>query len=68
VAAVLGIDAAWTERNAAPGFSALKPLEDTIDAIVAAWVGTTILENAAEPFGDEDSAIWIPKQTWTMVH
>jgi predicted RNase H-like nuclease len=56
------------DLGAAKGFSALKPLEDTIDAIVAAWVGATILENAAEPFGDADSAIWIPKETWTMVH
>jgi predicted RNase H-like nuclease len=52
-----------------PGsFSALKPAEDMIDAIVAAWVGTTILEGDAEPFGDADSAIWVPKSTWTNVH
>jgi predicted RNase H-like nuclease len=46
----------------AEGFSALKPLEDTIDAIVSAWVGSTILENVAEAFGDETSAIWIPNE------
>jgi predicted RNase H-like nuclease len=49
------------------GFSALKPAEDMIDAIVSAWIGTTILENNAEAFGDEDSAIWVPKETWAMV-
>jgi predicted RNase H-like nuclease len=55
------------DLEGAKGFSALKPLEDTIDAIVAAWVGVTILEGAAEAFGDENSAIWIPRETWTMV-
>jgi predicted RNase H-like nuclease len=49
------------------GFSALKPAEDTIDAIVSAWIGTTILENDAEPYGDEDSAIWVPRENWAMV-
>jgi predicted RNase H-like nuclease len=42
--------------------SALKPVEDTIDAIVAAWVGATIIAGAAEGFGDETSAIWVPKE------
>jgi predicted RNase H-like nuclease len=42
-------------------FAALKPAEDLIDAIVSAWVGTTILEGRAAPFGDKDSAIWIPR-------
>jgi predicted RNase H-like nuclease len=49
-------------------FSALKPVEDTIDAIVAAWIGATILEGDAEAFGDEESAIWVPRETWAMVH
>jgi predicted RNase H-like nuclease len=49
-------------------FSALKAAEDMIDAIVSAWIGTTILENAAEAFGDEDSAIWVPRETWAIVH
>ncbi|WP_158812591.1 DUF429 domain-containing protein [Methylocapsa sp. S129] len=60
------LDTVDVERPAT--FSALKPVEDMIDAIVAAWVGTTILENAAEAFGDEDSAIWVPKETWANVH
>jgi hypothetical protein len=32
-----------------------------IDAIVSAWVGTMILEGAAEAIGDQDSAVWIPR-------
>src|ERR1700744_5002567 len=46
---------------ATKGFAALKPAEDMIDAIVSAWIGTTILEGRAEAFGDMDSAIWIPR-------
>jgi predicted RNase H-like nuclease len=41
-------------------FSALKPVEDMIDAIVSAWVGIAILEGDASPIGDEVSAIWVP--------
>jgi hypothetical protein len=36
------------------------------DAIVCAWVGATIVEGVAEPFGDEYSAIWIPRITLAM--
>jgi predicted RNase H-like nuclease len=49
-------------------FSALKPVEDKIDAIVSAWVGIMIIEGAAEPFGDDDSAIWVPKEISATVH
>nr|WP_196871549.1 DUF429 domain-containing protein [Sphingobium sp. JAI105] len=38
----------------------LKSCEDVLDAIVCAWVGTTILSGKARPFGDEKAAIWIP--------
>jgi predicted RNase H-like nuclease len=68
---VAGVEAELDRQfdlEGAEGFSALKPLEDTIDAIVCAWVGSAILAGAAEPFGDEDSAIWIPQPMWTMVH
>jgi hypothetical protein len=34
-----------------------------VDAIVCAWVGIAVLEGRAEPFGDDDAAIWIPKDT-----
>ena len=49
---------------AATAFNALKPFEDALDAIVAAWVGSTILEGRAEAFGDDKSAIWIPRKDW----
>lgn len=38
-----------------------KAFEDKIDAIVCAWVGVCLLENQAEPFGDDKSAIWVPR-------
>jgi predicted RNase H-like nuclease len=39
----------------------LKAYEDTLDAIVCAWVAICALEGRAMPYGDEDSAIWVPK-------
>ncbi len=47
----LGLDASGVK---------LKAYEDALDAIVCAWVGICVLEGRAKPFGDEDSAIWIP--------
>jgi predicted RNase H-like nuclease len=46
----------------------LKAYEDTLDAIVCAWVGVCNLEGRAVPFGDDSSAIWIPQATATFVH
>jgi predicted RNase H-like nuclease len=39
----------------------LKAFEDTLDAVICAWVGACVIEGKAEPYGDGDSAIWIPK-------
>lgn len=41
-------------------FSVLKPYEDALDAIICGCVGAFALEGNAEPFGDDDSAIWVP--------
>lgn len=41
----------------------LKAFEDMLDAVVCAWVGACALETRATPFGDDDSAIWIPAST-----
>jgi predicted RNase H-like nuclease len=43
----------------------LKAYEDKLDAIICAWVAICALEGRAIPYGDEDSAIWIPKVTGT---
>jgi predicted RNase H-like nuclease len=38
----------------------IKAYEDTLDAIVCAWVAICALEGRATAFGDGDAAIWIP--------
>jgi predicted RNase H-like nuclease len=38
----------------------LKAVEDAIDALVCCWVGARWLAGAAEPYGDEAAAIWVP--------
>lgn len=47
--------------DAPPGGAAAKAYEDMIDAIVCAWVGVTALTGAADPYGDAESAIWVPR-------
>lgn len=37
-----------------------KATEDMIDAIVCTWVAISALDGRARPYGDADSAIWIP--------
>lgn len=39
----------------------LKRFEDALDALVCAWVGITFIEGKATPFGDKESAIWVPE-------
>lgn len=43
----------------------LKPYEDMLDAVISAWVGVCVLEGRAEPFGNEDCAIWVPTKPST---
>lgn len=38
----------------------LKAFEDTLDAVVCAWVGSCVMDGRARAFGDELSAIWVP--------
>ncbi len=40
----------------------LKAFEDMLDAVVCAWVAICALEARATPFGDQDSAIWVPSR------
>jgi predicted RNase H-like nuclease len=44
----------------AVSFASLQPFEDVLDAIICAWVGVRFNEGTAEPFGDDDAAIWVP--------
>jgi predicted RNase H-like nuclease len=52
--------ASFNWPTARVSMSSLKVLEDQIDALVCAWVGTLIIDSAAAPFGDGDAAIWLP--------
>lgn len=39
----------------------MKAFEDSLDAVVCAWVGACVLDGRARAYGDEDSAIWAPR-------
>jgi predicted RNase H-like nuclease len=39
----------------------MKAFEDMLDAAVCSWVGTCVLDGRARPYGDMESAIWIPE-------
>ena len=40
--------------------SGLKRYEDSVDALVCAWVAREFLEGRAECLGDDDAVIWVP--------
>ena len=40
-----------------------KRYEDSLDALVSAWVGTCYLEGNAVPYGDASAAIWCPERS-----
>ncbi len=39
---------------------ALKAYEDQLDAVICAFVAIAALQGKARPYGDEESAIWVP--------
>jgi predicted RNase H-like nuclease len=48
------------ERADVRSRSSLKGAEDTLDAIICAWIGARFSEGSAQPFGDSNAAIWLP--------
>lgn len=40
----------------------LKRFEDALDALICAWVGTQYLAGNCDAYGDDEAAIWIPRQ------
>ena len=56
-----GVEAALPPPDAAAGGVVFKAYEDMLDAVVCVCVAICILEGEAVPYGDEDSAIWIPR-------
>jgi len=57
---ISGVSEALPPPHLDAPITVLKAYEDQIDAVVCAWVATCALEGSAVPFGDADSAIWIP--------
>lgn len=55
-----GVKAALPLPSISAPVSELKSYEDMIDAVVCAWAGICALSGKAKPYGDQDSAIWIP--------
>ena len=53
--------AALPAPDATAGGVELKAYEDMLDAVVCVCVAISILEGEALPYGDEVSAIWIPR-------
>jgi len=39
----------------------LKRYEDTLDALVCAWIAAKFLDGCAAPYGDSTAAIWVPE-------
>ncbi|MEK1930296.1 MAG: DUF429 domain-containing protein [Pararhizobium sp.] len=39
----------------------MKAFEDSLDAVICAWVGACLLDGRARAYGDEESAIWVPR-------
>ncbi len=56
-----GVEAALPMPDAAAGGVELKAYEDMLDAVVCVCVAINILEGEAMPYGDDVSAIWIPR-------
>jgi predicted RNase H-like nuclease len=64
---IRGVKARFPKLERASGV-AMKAREDMLDAIVCAWVGLCALEGRATPYGDDDSATWIPKPWAEAAH
>lgn len=57
---ISGVASAFAGLDAELSSARTKATEDALDAVVYAWVGICALEGRAVPFGDDESAIWIP--------
>lgn len=60
-AEVRGVSAALPPLGLNATGAAVKAFEDTLDAMICAWIGIRALQGRAKPFGDDQSAIWVPR-------
>lgn len=58
---ISGVAVALPELAVTASGTEVKSYEDMLDAIVCAWVAICALNGRAAPFGDRQSAIWIPE-------
>jgi predicted RNase H-like nuclease len=54
------IDLPLPQPSEVKALSALKPLEDCLDALVCTWVGIEHLQGRTQGLGDTTAAIWCP--------
>lgn len=57
---IVDINLPLPTANSCPNISSLKRYEDSLDALVCAWVGCQYVDGNAIPYGDATAAIWIP--------
>jgi predicted RNase H-like nuclease len=57
---IQGINISLPPLSGPVNFTALKPFEDTLDALVCAWAGAEHLAGRTLAFGDADATIWVP--------
>jgi len=57
---ISGVEETLSKPDLKSSAGALKAYEDSLDAVICAWVGICALEGIARPLGDHESAIWIP--------
>jgi predicted RNase H-like nuclease len=55
------LDLVLPEPNDFRTLSFLKRYEDTLDALICAWVGVQFIANKTIPLGDSTAAIWCPR-------
>jgi predicted RNase H-like nuclease len=53
-------DLGFVRPSVSNSLASLKPYEDALDAVICALVGACFVDGAAEPFGDDEAAIWVP--------
>lgn len=57
---IAGVTIAFPKLEPTASGREVKAFEDSLDAVVCAWIGVCALQGRAVAFGDHDSAIWIP--------
>lgn len=58
---ISGIALPLPQPQAVTSLAGLKPLEDSLDALVCAWMGMQHLDGQSQGLGDDTAAIWVPQ-------